>query len=416
MAAKKRGANLGTVREIRPGTWRAEYERTINGKRTRHSPGHTFASEKLAWQWLRAERQLIDLDQWTPPAERRAAAEREAHPVTFGEYSQKWIDERQVKGRPLRPRTRDHYLDLRARWMAPLLDRPLADITPEEAAAWYRRLPADKETMRSHCYALARSVFASALEDRLITEHPLHIRGAARHVKATEVDLFTAAEIQQLADAMPEPHRCLLLLAAWCGLRMGELCALRRSDVELHTKAGQTTGKIHVRRAAVTIRTPNEPRKTTRVESETKSDAGRRTVTIPPHIVPEVKRHLKKHAQWGADGQVFPPSNPATSYLTSGQIYGHATKHGKDGQVLEAGTGWYGARESIGRPELSFHKLRHFAGTSYAIAGATQRELMAMMGHADAEVALRYQHVAQDRQAALAARMSELAGEEPATR
>lgn len=38
--------------------------------------------------------------------------------------------------------------------------------------------------------------------------------------------------------AMPERYRAILLVAAWCGLRFGELTELRRGDVDLDDAAG----------------------------------------------------------------------------------------------------------------------------------------------------------------------------------
>lgn len=44
---------------------------------------------------------------------------------------------------------------------------------------------------------------------------------------------------------MPQRYHALVLIAAWCGLRFGELTELRRKDIEIEGKL------IHVRRAVV---------------------------------------------------------------------------------------------------------------------------------------------------------------------
>ncbi|WP_425471461.1 hypothetical protein [Tessaracoccus massiliensis] len=46
-----------------------------------------------------------------------------------------------------------------------------------------------------------------------------------------------------------------------------------------------------------------------------------------------------------------------------------------------------------------------------AQAGATTRELMDRLGHTTSEMAMRYQHVAEGRQAEIARRLSAMAGE-----
>jgi integrase len=54
---------------------------------------------------------------------------------------------------------------------------------------------------------------------------------------------LSLGELAALVDAMPERYQPMTLLAAWCGLRFGELTELRRKDIDL------ANGVIHVRRA-----------------------------------------------------------------------------------------------------------------------------------------------------------------------
>ena len=85
----------------------------------------------------------------------------------------------------------------------------------------------------------------------------------------------------------------MVLLASWCGLRLGELTELRRSDVDLGD------GVIRVRRAMVCVR--GEFRVTT-----PKSEADIRDVNIPPHLLPTAD-HMASHVGVDQDALVFPP-------------------------------------------------------------------------------------------------------------
>lgn len=393
----KRRSSLGAIYAQRD-HFRVRYTRL--GKT--HTPGHTFSTFQLADQWLAQEQLLIDRDEWTPPAERRAAAQRETtvNDLTFGDYSARWIRERQVRGRALKERTASGYRDLRARMLKPFLEVPVVAIGKPDVVAWYHALDPTKETARAHAYSLFRSIMATAVEDGLIATNPVHIRGAGSKTRKPDVELFKAGEIQRLADLMPPRHRAAVLMAAWCGLRFGELAALRRSDLEIPQEDG--TAFLHVRRGVV--RADGK-----QYETSPKSTAGERTVVIPPHIVPDLRAHLRDHAQWGNNGLLFPPTHDGTDYLTPGQLYGTPPRYDKEGKQLRAGAGYYGARVAIGRDDLSFHKLRHFAATNYAVAGATTKELMSLMGHADPGIAMRYQHAAQSRATELAAKVSALA-------
>jgi len=119
-----------------------------------------------------------------------------------------------------------------------------------------------------------------------------------------------------------------------------------------------------------------------------KSEAGKRPINIPPHLMPLVKTHLTEHAQPGHHGLVFPSAGgeqlaPSTLY----EVY-------------------YPAREKAKRPDLRFHDLRHTGAVMAAATGATLAELMARLGHSTPAAALRYQHASQQGDKNIAAKLS----------
>jgi hypothetical protein len=67
------------------------------------------------------------------------------------------------------------------------------------------------------------------------------------------------------------------------------------------------------------------------------------------------------------------------------------------------------AKRSTGLGHLHLHDLRHAGNTWAAATGASTKELMARMGHANSAAALRYQHATADRDQAIAQALSELA-------
>jgi integrase len=170
----------------------------------------------------------------------------------------------------------------------------------------------------------------------------------------------------------------MALLASWCGLRFGELAELRRSDVD--AKAGV----LHVRRGVVRTTAGRQVK-------GPKSDAGKRTVAIPPHLLPAVREHLKAHTAIGRDGLLFPARHGA--HMAPSTLY----------RVF------YPAREAAGRPDLRFHDLRHTGATLAAATGATPAELMARLGHSTPGAAMRYQHASADSDRVIAEALSKLA-------
>jgi len=64
----------------------------------------------------------------------------------------------------------------------------------------------------------------------------------------------------------------------------------------------------------------------------------------------------------------------------------------------------------VGVEHLHFHDLRHTGNTLAATTGASTKELMVRIGHANPRAALIYQHATAERDKAIAESLSELAG------
>jgi integrase len=121
--------------------------------------------------------------------------------------------------------------------------------------------------------------------------------------------------------------------------------------------------------------------------------------------VPLLKAHIAEHAQRGRDGLLFPSA--AGGHLAPSSLYGRAPTKKR------AGWGFYAARAAAGRKDLRWHDLRHTGAVLAASTGATLAELMGRLGHSTPSAALRYQHVAQDRDQAIARALSAMADPSP---
>jgi len=86
-----------------------------------------------------------------------------------------------------------------------------------------------------------------------------------------------ALQLEAIVTNLPDKYGLLVLLAAWCALRYGELAELRRSDVDLER------GVIHVRRGVV--RMTGEV-----IVGTPKTRAGVRDVAIPHTSCPPSSR------------------------------------------------------------------------------------------------------------------------------
>jgi integrase len=332
----------------------------------RNAPA-TFGTKAEATRWLAVVQADIERRVWRAP---------EAEHVTLRDYSNGWII-----SRDLRSKTREDYRAILDHHILPGLGgMPLGRITPTMVREWHQGLAKTTgPTMRSHAYGLLRTIMGTAVTEDSISANPCRIRGAGSTRRKSKTVPATVPEIVTIAEAMPPRYRAMVLLSAWCGLRFGEATELRRSDIDLDAE------KVYVERAVVRAEGKF-------IVGPPKSDAGIRTVAIPPHVMPVLTEHLDQHAQSGPHGLLFPPRGQAT-HLAPSTLY----------RVF------YPAREVAGRPDLRWHDLRHTAAVLAATRGATLADLMHRLGHSTPGAAMRYQHMAEDRDAALAAALSEAA-------
>jgi integrase len=361
--------SFGYIRKLPSGRTQASY---IGPDLVRHNAPDTFDAKIDAEAWLTDERRIVASGNWVAPSRRREVREASL-PPTFGDYAAGWL-----KSRTLRDRTRHHYQQLLERQLRDISHLRLDEITPTVVRNWHTELGPGTPVLRAHAYGLLRTILGSAVAEQIITYNPCVLRGAGNAKTAHRARPATLTELATIAAHMPDRLQLAVLIAAWCGLRFGELIELRRKDIDLAERV------IHVRRAA--YRVPGN--KVT--IGKPKSDAGVRDVAIPPHLLPEIKRHFAA-MPFGRDALLFPGKNG--EHLAPSALYRH----------------FYPAREAAGRPDLRWHDLRHTGATLAAATGASLAELMARLGHSTQGAAMRYQHAVRDRDQVIAEALSKMA-------
>jgi integrase len=369
----------GHVRRLPSGYVQASY---VHDDGRRYTAPHTFSATMDAEGWLRDERKLIDRGEWTPPQGR--AEVKAMAGVTLAEFAEGWLPQRD-----LTPKTRALYRALLKGRILPVLgDEPLRGLTPAQVRVWWAGLQKDTPTRNTHAYQLLKAIYNTALQDNLVTENPCQIKSAGKPPKARDVQPLTPAELVKVAEKVPETYRAAVAVAAWCGLRFGELIELRRKDI--HTSGDRMVLKI--RRAATIVHNPTATALHNQlVVGAPKTDAGVRDVTVPPHVAQLLRAHMKAHTGAGQESFVFTTTRGKRLSQTA------FTKSVKNGFA------------SVGKPDMRVHDLRHIGATLAAQAGATTKELMSRIGHTTPAMAMRYQIAAQERDAAIADKLSELA-------
>lgn len=355
-------STFGTIRKLPSGRFQARY---VGPDLERRTAPRTFGARADAQAWLSLRHAEVVRGEWSPSGAARA--------VPFGVYAATWLADRDLK-----PRTRDHYGQLLAGRLLPTFgNTPLRLITPTMVRTWYATTGAGTPTLRAHAYSLLRTIMTTAVGDELVQANPCRVRGAGSVKRARTIKPASLQELELLVAAMPARYQPMTLLAAWCGLRFGELVELRRRDVDL------ASGVLRIRRGAVRVSGQV-------IVGTPKSTAGVRDVAVPPHLLPGMRAHLVSQTS-GQDSLLFPGRDGAT--LSPSGLYWHFHK----------------ARDAAGRPDLRWHDLRHTGAVLAASTGATLAELMARLGHSTPSAAMHYQHAAQDRDQVIAAALSRLA-------
>ena len=278
--------------------------------------------------------------------------------ATFADAAAEWL--RFIEeDRSRKPST---LLDYRSALKAHLLPafgaQSLKSITPEQVDAWRRGLTGLSNRSKNKLLIQLHGIFRRAQMVWGLQANPL-ARVEKHPMRASgDIQVFSPEEVWALVRAAASKQDgAIFLTAAFTGLRMGELLALRWRDVDF---AGATV-RVRGSYAAGHLTTPKSGKV--------------RAVPMAPDIATALAQ-LGKRENWvGDDDLVF--AGEFGSYLDSSALRRRY-------------------KEALGRAglrPLRFHDLRHTFGTRM-IAKADIRRVQEWMGHADIQTTMRYLHYA----------------------
>lgn len=262
-------------------------------------------------------------------------------------------------------------------------------MSPEVLAAWHEAgapLPQPRsveipntagKAQLVHAYQLLHAILAVAVRDGILHKNPCQIVNG-RNYRRRERTTLSAAEVAQLATLVPRQYSAAVILAAWSGLRFGELFALARRHLDLDAST------VTVERALVCL-----PGKAPTFGLP-KTAKSARMVALPKFVITALREHLDAYVNDDPDTLVFATSagNPM-SYARVSLMLGKA-------------------RAVIGRNEVTWHDLRHTGATLAYGAGASQPDVQARLGHTTARAAAIYAHTSHERDQLIAQRLNDL--------
>src|SRR5487761_2620122 len=238
-----------------------------------------------------------------------------------------------------------------------LRDRRLEELSRRDVEVWFAALPGKPSSRRKALVVLhgimerARKQYGLPLNPANDIEKPPLDRGG-------DIQVLSPEEVGALVrSAASAQDGAIYLTAAFTGLRMGELIALRWRDINV---PGQTI-RVRASYSAGALTTPKSGKV--------------RAVPLAPAVIDGLDRLSVRGYLLGEDDLVFVGE-------TGGFVDGSALRRRYKAALARAGL----------RP-LRFHDLRHTFGTR-VIAHADIRRVQEWMGHADIQTTMRYLHYA----------------------
>jgi len=217
--------------------------------------------------------------------------------------------------------------------------------------------------------SLARCVLRQALQDAVdsdLIERNVASLTRAPRVERKERSALTVEQVNMLLEAISDDRLgAAIELAVFLGLRRGEVCGLRLTDIDFEQGSITIAGTLqYIPKKGMQWGPP-------------KTKSGRRTLRLSERLIASLRRHLERREEeraamgWKACEYLFTspkdggPLNPA-------RLYGAF-------KALAA---------SVGLEAFRFHDLRHTTASLLARQGYGPTEAAAILGHAHGAITL----------------------------
>ena len=340
-------------------------------------------------KWHSGFESLADAKEFKREEERRKRlGKRGIGPETVASFAERW-----PRDHPRPERTTNmHNAERVKAFVRDFGDRMLADVTRQEARAWAMggQVPENmRETAKGWFGAEAkpngqvvvpahrgnvapvRAMFNDAIRDELIEQNPFGNMRLPQSRGRKDLIVLSEAELDRLTAIAHQVHgpeygplfAAFIQVAAWTGMRPGELYALRWSDVDY------SRGEIHVRSAY----------KSKTKETGLPKNHERRTIVLL--AAAEVAlRGIPRRATAGPG-----EADPDVIFVTKrGKPYSGRTHHFYWDPVRTAFWAQLPPeRQAEVSRQMDFYELRHYCATRLLERGLWASDVAEQLGHRD---------------------------------
>jgi len=371
----------GHIRERSPGHWAVviDVRDTQTGKRKRR--WHSFKGTKREAQ-VECARLISELQKGTHVDTTR---------ITVAAFLERWLEHMQGQ---VSPRSLERYAELARKNLAPLLGGlALAKLQPAHISAAYAKALASgrrdgkgglSARTVTHVHRVLHEALQQAVVWRLLASNPAAFVKPPK-VQRAEMKTYDLQQTAELLEAL-RGNRMFIptVLAGLCGLRRGEIAALRWRHVDFdagHISVEQSAEQTH---AGVRYKPPKTGRA--------------RTVAMGATVAAELRAHRL--------AQVQALLSIGVRLTDDSFVVAQA-----DGSPVQPNTlthNWVIECAKIGLPRIRFHDMRHTHATHLLASGVHPKVASERLGHSKVGLTLdTYSHVLPNMQADAAALVDE---------
>ena len=309
--------------------------------------------------------------------------------LTVREWSEKWL-EAEVKPRALTTKSYKAYPGFLEKWILPIIgDIKLRHLTANDCKTVIAQMGRLSKSYQRQCIGVMRQMLGSAYDDERLPRDPttkLRPTSTAKPAKerlaltdAERAALETVCLQPTLADGRPNDSGAIYLTMLYCGLRPGEICTLKKSDIDF------VKLEIHVRTAR---------ERGTKTVKEPKTAAGTRVVPMTQEFAQWLQGWLAAHPTKCA--LAFTQRDRETMLTDSSlnrrwQTYRKHIARELGAQKIETKPG---RKKSVtyDQSAVTFipYNCRHTYATELVLAGVDRWTLALFMGHSDPSVTDKY--------------------------
>jgi integrase len=357
----------GHLRERSPGHWAIviDVRDPQTGKRRRR--WHSFTGTKREAQFEAAR--LI--------SEQKNGTAVEPSRLTLAAFFERWIEHMQGQ---VSPRSHERYAELCRKNLAPLLGGlTLTKLQPAHISAAYAKALTSGRWDGSgglsartvvHMHRVLREALQQAVRWQMLPRNPADACKPPR-VERRPMQTYDLAQTAELLAAIRGTRFFIpVVFAVLCGLRRGEIAALRWGQVDLEKGQLAVVQSAEQTRAGVRYKDPKSGRT--------------RTIALSGIVVEELRAHRIKQAQELL--RLGLRATDATFVCTR-----------EDGQPLQPLTlthDWDRKLAKTPLPRIRFHDLRHAHATHLLSSGVHPKVASERLGHSKIGITLDlYSHV-----------------------